>query len=477
MSYKNAATAEELEAVIAGDVPVAEAEHAGSADSAAQAAKVGDANVGSSTRPVYLDAGVPKQCGNTLNVSISGNAATAGTADSAAKADKLTNPRTVQVDLESEAAPSFDGSANVSPGVTGVLPVEHGGTGVASLSNKSQLVLAPASDTDTFHSLAPGTSGYILKSRGSGQQPQWAAPSSIAAGSATKATQDASGNTITAYYAHGLKLSVNTSTYVLTATLTNAAGDTIATATIDLPLEEMVVDATFDDATDEIVLELKNGNDVRVPVGGLVAGLATTAQLNAETSARQSADTNLQNQIDDIEDGTTKVAKATTADKVGSADVGSSVLPVWVDNGTPKAVSIKTLTAKDDLGYDVTGDRSKLLTLSAIAFWNGAYQSTTSNLQYCAGGAIQPKPTLESKSIAASAWTALEGSDPFKFQANVTISKSLSGNVTLELLNDDLAAFRAYGYQIGAVSGQTVTIWAAAQPTAAVTLSFYIYTR
>ena len=91
MSYKNAATAEELEAVIGGDVPVAEAEHAASADSAAQAAKVGDANVGSSTRPVYLDGGTPKQCGNTLNVSISGNAATATSAQSAANAANAEN--------------------------------------------------------------------------------------------------------------------------------------------------------------------------------------------------------------------------------------------------------------------------------------------------------------------------------------------------------------------------------------------------
>ena len=91
MSYKNAATAEELEAVIGGDVPVAEAEHAASADSAAQAAKVGDANVGSSTRPVYLDAGTPKQCGSTLNVSISGNAATATNAQSAANAANAAN--------------------------------------------------------------------------------------------------------------------------------------------------------------------------------------------------------------------------------------------------------------------------------------------------------------------------------------------------------------------------------------------------
>ena len=94
MSYKNAATAEELEAVIGGDVPVAEAEHAASADSAAQAAKVGDANVGSSTRPVYLKGGTPKQCGNMLNVSISGNAATATNAQKAAEADHAASANT-----------------------------------------------------------------------------------------------------------------------------------------------------------------------------------------------------------------------------------------------------------------------------------------------------------------------------------------------------------------------------------------------
>ena len=104
MSYKNAATAEELEAVIGGDVPVAEAEHAGSADSAAQAAKVGDANVGSSTRPVYLDAGTPKQCGNTLNVSITGNAATATNAQSAAEAGHAASATNAQNATNAETA-------------------------------------------------------------------------------------------------------------------------------------------------------------------------------------------------------------------------------------------------------------------------------------------------------------------------------------------------------------------------------------
>ena len=44
-------------------------------------------------------------------------------------ADKLTTARTIQTNLASTALASFDGTKNVTPGVTGVLPVANGGTG------------------------------------------------------------------------------------------------------------------------------------------------------------------------------------------------------------------------------------------------------------------------------------------------------------------------------------------------------------
>lgn len=44
-------------------------------------------------------------------------------------ADKLTTARTIQTNLASTASASFDGTKNVTPGVTGVLPVANGGTG------------------------------------------------------------------------------------------------------------------------------------------------------------------------------------------------------------------------------------------------------------------------------------------------------------------------------------------------------------
>lgn len=54
---------------------------------------------------------------------------TAGHADSAGTATKLATARTVRTNLASTSTASFDGSANITPGVTGVLPVANGGTG------------------------------------------------------------------------------------------------------------------------------------------------------------------------------------------------------------------------------------------------------------------------------------------------------------------------------------------------------------
>lgn len=52
----------------------------------------------------------------------------------AASATKLATARTVRVNLASTAAPSFDGTANLTPGVSGTLPLGNGGTGQTSLS-------------------------------------------------------------------------------------------------------------------------------------------------------------------------------------------------------------------------------------------------------------------------------------------------------------------------------------------------------
>lgn len=58
----------------------------------------------------------------TLNQNTTGSAAT------------LTTARTIQTNLASTSAASFNGSANITPGVTGTLPVGNGGTGATTLT-------------------------------------------------------------------------------------------------------------------------------------------------------------------------------------------------------------------------------------------------------------------------------------------------------------------------------------------------------
>lgn len=72
-----------------------------------------------------------------------------------------------------------------------------------------------------------------------------------------------------------LGVSIDNTTYVMTIELKNTAGDVISTGSVDLPLESMVVGASYDDSTKEIVLTLQSGEEVRFSVADLVSGLVS----------------------------------------------------------------------------------------------------------------------------------------------------------------------------------------------------------
>lgn len=55
-------------------------------------------------------------------------------ANNAKTATTLQTARTIKTNLASTSAASFNGSANITPGVTGVLPIANGGTGASTVS-------------------------------------------------------------------------------------------------------------------------------------------------------------------------------------------------------------------------------------------------------------------------------------------------------------------------------------------------------
>ena len=83
-----------------------------------------------------------------------------------------------------------------------------------------------------------------------------------------------------------IELTIDNATYEMTLNLKNSAGTVISTGSVDLPLETMVVGATYDSTNKKIVLTLKNGTTLDVPVGDLVNGLqaeiTSTNKLSAD---------------------------------------------------------------------------------------------------------------------------------------------------------------------------------------------------
>lgn len=79
-----------------------------------------------------------------------------------------------------------------------------------------------------------------------------------------------------------LGVSIDNTTYVMTIDLKNTAGDVISTGSVDLPLESMVIGASYDDSTKEIVLTLQSGEEVRFSVSDLVSGLVSQSTFDTK---------------------------------------------------------------------------------------------------------------------------------------------------------------------------------------------------
>ena len=78
----------------------------------------------------------------------------------------------------------------------------------------------------------------------------------------------------TTKYGSSIDLSINETTYVVTAQLKDQDGNNLGSAkTIDLPLESVVVSGSYDNATKKVVLTLKDGSNVEFSVADLVSGL------------------------------------------------------------------------------------------------------------------------------------------------------------------------------------------------------------
>lgn len=94
-----------------------------------------------------------------------------------------------------------------------------------------------------------------------------------------------------------IELELNTTNYVMTITLKNEFGTTISTSTIDLPLESVIVNGSYDSTNKQIILYLQNGNTINIPVGDLISGLQAEITPSNKLSSDLVDDTNKTNKF------------------------------------------------------------------------------------------------------------------------------------------------------------------------------------
>ena len=100
------------------------------------------ADASSELYPVGVTSGATSTLKRDTSVSMTGGTVTATTfsgalSGNASTATKLATARTVRTNLASTSTASFDGSANITPGVTGTLPIANGGTNATSATGSS----------------------------------------------------------------------------------------------------------------------------------------------------------------------------------------------------------------------------------------------------------------------------------------------------------------------------------------------------
>lgn len=265
-------------------------------------------------------------------------------------------------------------------------------------------------------------------------------------------------------YGSSLSMSIDNTTYVITTALKDQDGNTLGTAqTIDLPLETMVVGASYNATTKKIILTLKNGNTVDFSVADLVSGLQTEIKSSAKLSADLVDDTSTTNkfvtatdktawnnkvdkvatankvygtdangaqttydknsfgQVDDVKVGTTsvvsnKIASLGTAAGAATTDFATAAQGTKADTAVQPGANVSVLT--NDAGYLTAHQSLSDLGLTATATELNYVDGVTSNIQTQLNEK-QPTLTIDTSLSSSSVNTAVPGAlATYNFSSN-----------------------------------------------------------
>lgn len=136
---------------------------------------------------------------------------------------------------------------------------------------------------------------------------------------------DLSGYPTKAQAVGSIELTMDSLTYVLTLQAKNVNGENVGTAqTVDLPLESVVVNGSYNNQTKKVVLTLQNGSTIEFSVADLVSGLQAEITSANKLSADLVDDTSSTNKFVSSTEKTSWNAKEDASNKVTSLTSSST---------------------------------------------------------------------------------------------------------------------------------------------------------
>lgn len=388
-------------------------------------------SAGSATQPVYFNDGKPVAATYTLGKSVPADA-------------KFTDTNTwrgVQNNLTSTAT---DQSLSAAQGkvlkdlIDGKAPTSHTHSQYydSTISRtKGTVLAAPASANGvaTFRTLTKSDVGLgsVDNTADSAKSVKYA----TSAGSATKATNDAKDQAITSYI-RGLSVSGQTITF------TKGDGTTGTITTQDTNTTYGV----FKGATSSAA-----GGAGLVPAPG-TSNVNQYLKGDGTWGTPSNTWRGIQNNLtsdstnDSLAAAQGKALKALVDGKAASNHTHTkSQITDFPALGTAAAKNVRTLTAQGASGWkDAATDQKYVPDMSFIAYWNGAYSGTSSNLTYCNRGAFGTIVTKNTSDYAVAGhthtWDSVTGKPSTFTPSSHThgVIKSLSVNgTTITCTKDD----------------------------------------
>lgn len=146
---------------------------------------------------------------------------------------------------------------------------------------------------------------------------------------------------ISTKYGAYIYMSMNPDTYVITLQLKDQDGNLLGESqTVDLPVESVVVDGRYDSETEEVVLTLVNGTEIRFSVAALVSGLQPEITQNNKLSADLVNDSTTVNKFVTASDKTNWNAKQDNISDLQEIREGAAAGAISLPNTTQYGASL-----------------------------------------------------------------------------------------------------------------------------------------